>query len=215
MNWKKLIVESGKQMEGSGLTMETWGNISCRDEQTQLVYLTPSAMAYNRINEDDVVVCKLDGTIVEGNRKPTIEMEMHLAVYRTREDVNAIIHTHPIYSTVYGAQGRSIPMMIDEAAQVLGDTCFCTDYALPGSTELAKNVVKTLGKRSNACLVHSHGAVCVGRNMGAAFKVAKVLEMTAQIYCLIESTGNQPIGISSENISAMQEFMKNSYGNRD
>lgn len=212
MNLKKLIVESGKQMENSGLTIETWGNISCRDEKTQLVYLTPSAIAYNKIEEDDVVVCKLDGTIVEAKRKPTIEMEMHLAIYRTRDDVNAIIHTHPIYSTVYGAQGRSIPMIIDEAAQILCDTCQCADYGLPGTVKLAENIVKALGQKSNACLAHSHGAVCVGKNMESAFKVAKVLEMTAQIYCLIESTGNQPVGISAENISAMQAFMKNSYG---
>ena len=92
MNFKKLIVESGKKMSGSGLTVETWGNISFRDKVTGLVYLTPSAMLYDTIVEDDVVVCTLDGTIVEGERKPTIETEMHLSVYRNREDVNAIIH---------------------------------------------------------------------------------------------------------------------------
>ena len=98
MNYNKLIVESGKRMSGSGLTVETWGNISYRDPETQLVYLTPSAMLYDTIVEDDVVVCKLDGTVVEGTRKPTIETDMHLSIYRNREDVNAIIHTHPIYS---------------------------------------------------------------------------------------------------------------------
>lgn len=212
MNFKQLIVESGKRMEGSGLTIETWGNISYRDPETQLVYLTPSAMAYNTISEEDVVVCKLDGTIVEGKRKPTIETGMHLAIYRNREDVNAVIHTHPIYSTVYGAQGRSIPIIIDEAAQIFSDVCRCADYALPGSEELANNIVKTLGEKANVCLAHSHGAVCIGKNMDAAFRVAKVLEMTAQLYCLIESTGNKPVGISPENIAAMQDFMKNSYG---
>lgn len=106
MNFKKLIVESGKKMSGSGLTVETWGNISFRDKVTGLVYLTPSAMLYDTIVEDDVVVCTLDGTIVEGERKPTIETEMHLSVYRNREDVNAIIHTHPIYSMVYASQEK-------------------------------------------------------------------------------------------------------------
>ena len=212
MNFKKLIVESGKKMSGSGLTVETWGNISFRDKETGLVYLTPSAMLYDTIVEDDVVVCRLDGTIVEGERKPTIETEMHLSVYRNREDVNAIIHTHPIYSMVYAAQGKDIPLIIDEAAQILGDVCRCADYALPGSAELAENCVKALGERSNSCLIHSHGAVCVSGDMDGAFKTAKVLEVTAQIYYMIEATGGKPAGISDENIKAMQDFVKNSYG---
>lgn len=212
MNYKQLIVESGKRMSGSGLTVETWGNISFRDKETGLVYLTPSAMLYDTIVEDDVVVCKLDGTIVEGERKPTIETDLHLSVYKNREDVNAIIHTHPIYSMVYASQGKDIPLIIDEAAQILGDVCRCADYALPGSAELAKNCVKALGERANTCLIHSHGAVCVSGDMDGAFKTAKVLEVTAQIYYMIEATGGKPVGISDENIKAMQDFVKYSYG---
>lgn len=212
MNYKKLIVDSGKRMAGSGLTVETWGNISVRDPETGLVYLTPSAMLYDTIVEDDVVVCTLDGKIVEGTRKPTIETEMHLSVYRNRAEVNAIIHTHPLYSMVYAAQGKDIPLIIDEAAQIMGDVCRCTEYALPGSQELADNCVKVLGEKANSCLIHSHGAVCVGENMEGAFKVAKVLEVTSQIYYMIEATGGKPVGISDENIAAMQDFVKNSYG---
>ena len=96
MDFKKCIVESGKKLENSGLTVETWGNISIRDPETGLVYLTPSAMKYSTIVEDDVVVCRLDGTIVEGHRKPTIETGLHLAIYRNREEVNAVIHTFHI-----------------------------------------------------------------------------------------------------------------------
>ena len=212
MNFKKLIVESGKKMSGSGLTVETWGNISFRDKETGLVYLTPSAMFYDTIVEDDVVVCTLDGTIVDGERKPTIETEMHLSVYRNREDVNAIIHTHPIYSMVYASQGKDIPLIIDEAAQILGGICRCADYALPGSGELADNCVKALGEESNTCLLHSHGAVCVAGDMEGAFKIAKVLEVTAQIHYMIEATGGKPAGISDENIKIMQDFAKNSSG---
>ena len=107
MNYKKLIVDSGKRMAGSGLTVETWGNISVRDPETGLVYLTPSAMLYDTIVEDDVVVCTLDGKIVEGTRKPTIETEMHLSVYRNRAEVNAVIHTHPLYGLRSAGKGYS------------------------------------------------------------------------------------------------------------
>lgn len=212
MNYKKLIVESGKRMAGSGLTVETWGNISIRDPETGLVYLTPSAMLYDTIVEDDVVVCKLDGTVVEGKRKPTIEKDMHLSIYQNRAEVNAVIHTHPLYSMVYASQGKDIPLVIDEAAQALGDVCRCTEYALPGSKELAENCVKALGEKANSCLIHSHGAVCLGADIDGAFKTATVLEVTARIYYMVEATGGKPVGISPENIAAMQNFVKNSYG---
>ena len=83
MNYKKLIVDSGKRMAGSGLTVETWGNISVRDPETGLVYLTPSAMLYDTIVEDDVVVCTLDGKIVEGTRKPDVDKRQVFSRWRS------------------------------------------------------------------------------------------------------------------------------------
>lgn len=212
-DYKKLIIESGKKMLGSGLTVETWGNISAKDFDSGLIYLTPSGMDYSTITEEDVVVCDSEGNIVEGFRKPTVEKGLHIAVYKNRSEIGAVIHTHPIYSMVYAAQGKDISIITDEAAQVLGDTTKCAEYALPGSTELAENSIKALGKKSNACLLNSHGAVCLGTNMNAAFKTAKVLEMTAQILYMIEAAGGKPIGITDENISIMQEMMK-SYGQK-
>lgn len=212
MNYKKCIVDSGIRLEQSGLTVETWGNISLREPETGLIYLTPSAMKYNTISESDVVVSQIDGTIVDGRRKPTIEMGMHLAVYRHRPSVNAIVHTHPIYSMVYAVQQKSIPLMIDEAAQALGDTCRCTAYALPGSEALARACVDALGDQANACLLHSHGAVCLGIDIDAAFKVATVLEVTARILYMVEATGGRPMGISAADVAAMKAFAQYHYG---
>lgn len=212
MQYKKLIVESGLRMLHSGLTVETWGNISVRDPKTGYVYLTPSGMDYSTIVEDDVVVCDLAGKVVEGSRKPTIETGLHLGVYRSRPEANAIIHTHPLYSTVFSSMGRDIPLIIDEAAQVLGDVCRTAPYALPGSQELADNCVNALGKTANSCLLQSHGAVCIAGDMDGAFKVAKVLEMTAQIYYMICAAGGTPVPISDEHIRAMQDFVKYHYG---
>lgn len=212
MDYRELIVQSGLRMANSGLTVETWGNISARDPETGLVYLTPSAMKYDTITADDVIVADLDGNIVQGKRKPTIEMGMHLAVYRARRDVNALIHTHPTYSMVYSCQGKDIPLFMDEAAQTMGDTCHTTPYALPGSKELADGVVAALGEKANTCLVHSHGAVAVGGDMDSAFRVCTVLEIAARILYMIEATGGKPDLISDENIAFMQDFVQNHYG---
>lgn len=214
MNYKKLIIESGLRMLNSGYTVETWGNISYRDKETNLVYITPSGMDYTTIVEDDIIVCNLDGNIVEGTRKPTIETSLHLSIYKARPEVNAVVHTHPIYSTVFSCCEEDIPLVIDEAAQTLGATVKTAEYALPGTPELAANCVNALGKESNACLLKAHGAVCVGEDMDGAFKVSKVLEVTAEIYQMIRAIGKTPYVISNENIAAMQDFVKNVYGQR-
>lgn len=214
MNFKKLIVDSGVRMIDGGYTLETWGNISCRDPETGLVYITPSGMNYATLTEEDVVVLDMDGNTVDGFRKASIEAGLHIAVYKARPEVNAVIHTHPLYSTVFSCMGEDIPMIIDEAAQILGDVCRTANYALPGSQELADECVKALGTKAASCLLKSHGAVCVGETMDAAFKVVKVLEVTAHIYQMIRATGKTFDPISDENIAAMQYFVKNIYGQR-
>ena len=215
MDYKALIVESGIKMYNSGLTIETWGNISVRDPLTDLVYLTPSGMDYTKCIAADISVCNLQGDIIESYRKPTIEKQLHLSIYKNRPEVNAVVHTHPIYSTVFSCMGEEIPLLIDEAAQTLGAPIKTAKYALPGSSELADECVKTLAKNANACLFQSHGAVCVGECMDAAFKVPTVLEVTAQIYQLIRAMGGSFIPISNENIEIMKDFVKNKYGQVD
>lgn len=212
MDYRQHIVESGIEMASSELTVETWGNISIRDKETGLVYITPSAMNYSKITRDDVVVLRMDGSIAEGSRKPSVEKEMHIALYKARPEVNAVIHTHPIYSMVYACQGREIPLIIDEAAQVLGDTIKTAKYELPGTKALANAVVDALGQRANACLLRSHGAVGVGTDMDDAFRIVKVLEMTARIYYLIESSGGKTCAITSQAVAAMQKYMRDGYG---
>ncbi len=213
-NWKREVIDAGIRMLSEGITIGTWGNVTVRDPETGYVYLSPSGMPYRTLVEDDIVVVRLDGTRVEGERKPTIETEMHLAIYRARPECNAVIHTHPIYSTAFSAMGEDIPLLLDEAAQVLGDTARTTAYALPGSQELADECVKALGDRAMACLLKSHGAVCLGKDLEQAFGNSTVLEATAQIYSVIRSMGGQFQPISPENIAFMQAFVKTSYGQR-
>ena len=213
-NWKREVIDAGIRMLSEGITIGTWGNVPVRDPETGYVYLSPSGMPYRTLVEDDIVVVRLDGTRVEGERKPTIETEMHLAIYRARPECNAVIHTHPIYSSAFSAMWEDITLLMDVAAQVLGDTARTTAYALPGSQELADECVKALGDRAMACLLKSHGAVCLGKDLEQAFGNSTVLEATAQIYSVIRSMGGQFQPISPENIAFMQAFVKTSYGQR-
>lgn len=211
MDNKQLLVESGKRMLHSGLTVETWGNISLRDPETGLVALTPSGMPYDVLTVDDVIVAKLDGTIVEGTRKPTIETDLHLGIYRNRPDIHAIVHTHPIYSQIFAVLREDIPPVIDEAAQIMGGTVRVAEYALPGSEALAKNCVAALGADGHACLLANHGAVCIGGDIDFAFKVSTVLEMTAQIYYMARGIGT-PKTLTEEQVAFMHDFAYHHYG---
>ena len=211
MDMREIIIEAGKKLLRENLTVETWGNISLRDGEG-LVYITPSGMDYETCTVEDIVVMKIDKKIVSGKRRPSIETDLHLEVYKARPEVKAIIHTHPIYSTVFSCMGESIPLILDEAAQALGGEVKTAAYALPGTIELANNCVKALGEKSNACLLQSHGAVCVSCDMKGAFKVAKVLEMTAEVYSRIRSIGGSYIPLSDENICAMQNYVACKYG---
>lgn len=210
MNYKQLIVEAGLKMLRSGLTVATWGNISVRDPETGLIYLTPSGMPYDVIAEGDIVVMRPDGEIVEGKRRPTIEYAMHLGILNSRPDIHAVVHTHPIYSQVFACLHEEIPPIIDEAAQMMAGSVKCADYALPGSQELADNVVKALGD-GFACLMANHGSVCVGTTMDKAFTVSTVLEMSAQIYYMARCIG-KPHVIPDDLVAHMHSFVSKQYG---
>ena len=211
MDFRQRLIEAGKQMLEKNLTVETWGNLSLRDPETGLIYLTPSAMAYHTIEPEDVAVVDPDGNLRAGRRKPTIEMGLHLELYRTRPEINAIIHTHPVSSQVFAVLRRPIPPIIDEAAQVLGGSVPVAQYALPGTKELADNVAAAMAGRHRACLMANHGAVCVGESMEQAFKVCAVLEMTAEIYQRGLMLG-QPHVLSDELVDEMWDFANNRYG---
>ena len=209
-NFKKLIVDTGRELYKQNLTIGTWGNISVLDSETGLVYIKPSGMDYNEINLEDIVVVDKKGRIVEGFRKPSIEMPMHLSIYNARKDVRAIVHYHPIYSSVLAVTGSSLPGICEDFVQIVGEKVLCAKYALPGSEELAKNAVVSLGNRKAVFLLN-HGTLCVGKDIKEAMRVCCVVEKTAHIYILSKNVGKCRI-IPEEDIKVMQDFARHAYG---
>jgi L-fuculose-phosphate aldolase len=209
---KKVVVDAGLTMIQQGLTVGTWGNASIRDSETGLIYISPSGIDYEDIRVEDIVVLNDKLEIVDGSAIPSIEKGMHVAIYNTRKDVNAIIHDHPPYSSVLGVNGMELPAISEDFAQIVGDKIICCEYALPGTPELARNALKALGDR-NAVLLPNHGTLCVGENLRHVLRVCHVVEKTAHIYILAKLIGT-PRLISEENIKAMQYFARNIYGQR-
>jgi L-fuculose-phosphate aldolase len=211
-DYKQILLQAGIEMQKRNLTVETWGNISVRDPETGKIYLTPSGMPYDTLKEEDVCVLDAQGNVVEGKRKPSVEKMLHVLVYQKRSDVQAILHTHPVNSTVFGVLHQNIPVVTDEMAQAIGGEVKCAEYALPGSMELAENVMHALGS-VQACLMANHGALCVGKDMKECFKVATVLETAAEIYQQALTIGT-PQEISKENTDWMRDFAVNHYGQK-
>lgn len=207
---KQLVIDSGKRMLHSGFTVGTWGNISVRTEDGKYMVITPSGVDYDTITPEMMNLIDMDGSCIEGCKKPSIEWQLHLSIYKSREDVNAVIHTHATYSSAVAATRTNIPPVLDEMAQIIGGEVKTAEYALPGSPELAANCVKALGDKMSALLAN-HGAVCVGKSMDHAFKVNAVLEQGIQIYILSKMVG-APVELNSKDVEFMRYFFNNVYG---
>jgi len=210
LDYRQLVIDSGIQLYKSGLTVGKWGNITIRDFDTGNVYITSSGMDYNACKTEDINIYTLGGDLVEGFRKPSIEKNMHLSIYRARPDVGAVIHTHPLYSTVFGVLEEEIPAVTEEFAQLIGKKVVCSRYALPGTDELAAAVTEGLGS-GWAVMLPNHGTVCVGKDITAAFEIADVLEKACQVYYMARTLGKPRI-VSDEHVQAMYDFRRNLYG---
>ena len=211
--FKKLIIDAGLELYKQNLTVGTWGNISVKDFTNGLIYIKPSGMNYHKIRNKDVVVINKEGKIVDGFRKPSIETSMHLSIYNARENVGAIIHYHPVYSTVLAITGEELPGISEDFVQLVGDKVICAEYGLSGSKELAKNAVIGLGER-NAVFLLNHGTLCVGIDIEEAMKVCYVVEKTAHIYILSKNFG-KCIVFSEEDIKNIQDLAKHAYGQNE
>ena len=211
---RQLIVDTGVEMIRTGMTVGTWGNISCRDPETDYMYISPSGMDYMTIKPEHVVVMTLDLAVVEGSAEPSIEKAMHAAVYKARRDVNGVIHTHPVFSSVFGVIKEKLPAISEDFAQIVGDEVdFATPYELPGTPELGETASRALGKH-NAVILPNHGALSVGESVKMALKVSMVLEKNAQIYLYAKLVG-KPNLFRPQDIAAMQDFAKNKYGKQN
>ena len=189
---KKAVVEAAQEMAALGLVTGTSGNVSVRlpdlGDASGLLAITPTGIHYGELTEESIAVTDLDVEPVEGELPPSSESLLHIAVYRARPDVGAVIHTHSVYSSVIAVSGIDIPPLIDEMVVAIGGAVRVSQYGFPGSEQLADNVSEALGPR-NAALVKNHGAVGVGRDLREALAVCTLLERVAQIFVFARMSG--------------------------
>jgi L-fuculose-phosphate aldolase len=165
---RETVASAGRRLEAGGLVARTWGNVSVRIDERRMA-ITPSGIAYENIGPDEVVIVDLETGEWTGALKPSGERKLHAAIYRSRPDVSAVIHTHQTAASVFAAARADLPAG-DGRAGVR-----CAAYALPGTKKLTTATVAALGSAA-AAFMANHGAVCIGFDMDAAFDVASNLE---------------------------------------
>lgn len=185
----------------------TGGNVSVRIDGEDLMAITPSSVKYHEITPDDICIVDLSATVVEGCRAPSVEAGMHAAIYRERPDVNAVVHTHQIYGSIFALLNKSIPALFDEVSFMLGASVDVIPYAVSGSADLALNVAGKLNNNANAYIIQNHGIIALGKNMDKALLAAELLEKVAHIYYMALSSG-MPVNALPDQISEMAQSLR-------
>lgn len=184
---RKEMVEFGVKAYQHGFVTETEGNISARVDKGR-VLVSPSHIPYEQRTTEDMVLLDLEGNVLKGERRPTSEHRLHLAIYRAREDVGAVLHAHPLYSSVLAVAHEPLRPILDEMIPYLGGVVEVADFAPSGSQELADAVLKGLGSKA-AVILANHGTVCTGKNLSRAFQTTKYVEKWSHITILAMMVG--------------------------
>ncbi|MFC7081875.1 class II aldolase/adducin family protein [Halorussus caseinilyticus] len=185
----------------AGLTPGRTGNLSVRRDDRFAV--TPTGVAYDRIDAEDVPVVSLEGEQVGGGTAPSSETPMHAAVYR-EFDAGAIVHTHSPWASTLAILREPIPP-VHYMLALAGTTVPVADYATYGTAELAENAVSAMDAAdAEACLLANHGLLVTGEDADAALETAVNVEYTARIYCQAKAFG-EPEQLSAEEMGDVAE----------
>jgi len=197
-----------------GLVVWTSGNVSARVPGEDLMVIKASGVPYEDLTPEAIVVCDLDGALVEGELSPSSDVATHAYVYRHRPDVGGVAHTHSPYATAWAARGEAIPCVLTAIADEFGGEIPIGPFARIGDEEIGRGIVETLaGHRSPAVLMRSHGVFTIGAGARDAIKAAVMCEDAARTVHLARELG-APIPLTREDINALHDRYQRAYGQR-
>lgn len=205
-----IVCKYNKLLLSTGLVTMTSGNVSGRDFDSGLVVVKPSGVDFDSLEPRDMVVTDLDGRVIEGTLKPSVDTATHLYIYRHMPEVGSVIHTHSNYATAFAAVGRPIPCCLTAIADEFGGPIPVSDYAKIGGEEIGQEVVAKIGS-SPAILMRNHGVFTVGKDVPAAFKAAVMVEDVAKTVHLALMLGT-PEELPPDEISRAHRQYREKYG---
>ena len=197
-----------------GLVCWTAGNVSARVPGADLLVIKPSGVGYDDLTPERMVVCDLDGNLVDGEHSPSSDTEAHAYVYRHMPHVGGVVHTHSPYATAWAARGEPIPCSITAMADEFGGDIPVGPFALIGSDAIGRGIVETLrGHRSPAVLMRQHGPFTIGATATAAVKAAVMCEDVARTMHLARQLG--PVErLPDAAVDSLHNRYQNVYGQR-
>jgi ribulose-5-phosphate 4-epimerase/fuculose-1-phosphate aldolase len=181
---KNLIVETARKLTAKGYLMATGGNLSVRIAGQSALAITPSNYDYLKMLPEDVCVLDFELKVLEGSLKPSVESGMHAAIYRVRQDVNAVVHTHQVYASALTLIQMPIPSLFDEQVRFLGRSVNIISYAPSGTGLLAGIIARSVRDHNNAYMLQNHGALVFGSDMERAVHNVEILEKCSLAYLL-------------------------------
>lgn len=213
----KAVCELHQELVKNNLVVWTGGNVSQRivfaDGSPDLFVIKPSGVSYEKLRPVDMVVCDLDGNVVEGSHKPSSDTAAHAYVYRNMPEVGGVVHTHSNYATAWAAIGEPIPCVLTAIADEFGGEIPIGPFAKIGDESIGRGIVETLtGHRSPAVLMQSHGVFTIGATGKDAVKAAVMCEDAAKTVFIARQLGN-PLPISQADIDSLHTRYQNVYGN--
>ncbi|HWG74568.1 MAG TPA: L-fuculose-phosphate aldolase [Acidimicrobiales bacterium] len=204
------VLAAAKDMLRRGLVEGTAGNISARRHDGTVV-VTPSSIDYETMGLADLVVVDPDGAVVSARdgRSPTSELHLHLACYRAFDDIASVIHSHPVWATMFAVSHQPVPACIDEFTTYVGGDVRCAGYAASGSAEVGERAVEALAGRG-AALLANHGMVAVGPSPARVLHIIALVERSAQIVWGARALGG-PVPIPDDvnaNLAGVYQLMR-------
>lgn len=212
MSWddiRKQIVQACTRLEAENLVEGSSGNVSVRlppQDGRELLAITPSRVPYRVLRPEQVLIIDMEAKVVAGDGSPSSETKTHLAAYRARSDVGAVIHSHSVYASALAVAGHDLPVLIDEQTVSLGGAIRCAAYGLSATDDLARNAVEALDVRQ-AVLLANHGLLGVGRDLDEVLDVVAFVERLAKIYVLARTLG-EPQRLPDNVLDVLAKFYR-------
>ncbi|WP_431912252.1 L-ribulose-5-phosphate 4-epimerase [Nonomuraea jabiensis] len=211
---RKIVADLHAELVRYNLVVWTAGNVSGRIPGEDLFVIKPSGVSYDELTPENMVVCDLDGNLVEGEHSPSSDTAAHAYVYRNMPDVGGVVHTHSTYASAWAARGEAIPCVLTAMADEFGGEIPLGPFALIGDDSIGHGIVETLkGHRSKAVLMQNHGVFSIGKDPKAAVKAAVMCEDVARTVHVARQLG-EPLPIPQDDIDRLYDRYQNVYGQR-
>lgn len=197
------------------LVVWTAGNVSARVPGHDLLVIKPSGVSYDELTPENMVVCDLEGRVVEGRHAPSSDTEAQAYVYRELPHVGGVVHTHSTYATAWAARGEPVPCVLTMCADEFGGEIPVGPFAVIGDDSIGRGIVDTLrGSRSPAVLMQNHGVFTVGTTPRKAVAAAVMCEDVARTVHIARQLG-APLPIDATYVDALHARYQNVYGQKD